>query len=200
MGFDAGYHSAWIAHLLETKGIQGIIGYRRHTHKGEHYGKYRFKYDPYFDTYLCPEGKHLYWKTTTREGYRQYISDRRDCAGCPRRAACFGEKAARRMVTKHVWQDALDEVTAFTKTPQGQRLYSWRNETIERSFAEAKENHGLRYARMLGRDNMREQSFLTAAVQNMKRLAKAFFVPLSLLLISLIKTATPRLIRKVAVC
>lgn len=28
MGLDAGYHSAWIAHLLESKGIQGVIGYR----------------------------------------------------------------------------------------------------------------------------------------------------------------------------
>ena len=40
----------------------------------------------------------------------------------------------------------------------------------QRSFAEAKENHGLRYARMLGIANMREQCFLTAAVQNIKRL------------------------------
>lgn len=44
MGLDAGYHSAWIAHLLEQKGIQGVIGYRRHTHKTPTYGKYRFKY------------------------------------------------------------------------------------------------------------------------------------------------------------
>ena len=50
----------------------------------------------------------------------------------------------------------------------------WRKETIERSFAEAKELHGLRYARMLGIRNMYEQSFLTAAVQNMKRIARAF--------------------------
>ena len=63
---------------------------------------------------------------------------------------------------------------AFTNTPKGKRLYAWRKETIERSFAEAKENHGLRFARMLGIQNMREQCFLTAAVQNMKRLAKAF--------------------------
>ena len=27
MGLDAGYHNAWIAHLLEKKGIQGVIGY-----------------------------------------------------------------------------------------------------------------------------------------------------------------------------
>ena len=32
MGFDAGYHSAGIAHLLENKDIQAVIGYRRHTH------------------------------------------------------------------------------------------------------------------------------------------------------------------------
>ena len=200
MGLDAGYHSAWIAHLLETKGIRGVIGYRRHTHRGEHYGKYRFKYDSIFDAYICPEGKHLYWKTTTREGYRQYFSDRKDCAGCPRRAACFSEKATRRMVTRHVWQDALDEVTAFTKTPQGRRLYAWRKETIERSFAEAKENHGLRYARMLGRDNMREQSFLTAAVQNMKMLAMGFFLPFIRTLSVFCQTATSRMTRKMAVC
>ena len=77
------------------------------------------------------------------------------------------------MVERHVWQDDLDDITAFTKTPNGKRLYNWRKETIERSFAEAKENHGLRYARMLGIQNMREQCFLTAAVQNIKRLIKA---------------------------
>ena len=174
MGFDAGYHSAQIAHLLEKHGVQGVIVYRRHTHKTPYLGKYRFKYDPEFDCYTCPEGRHLYWKTTNRSGYREYWSHRSDCETCPRRSECMGEKARRRMVTRHVWQDALEDIIAFTKTARGKRLYAWRKETIERSFAEAKENHGLRYARMLGRKNMYEQSFLTAAVQNMKRLVKAF--------------------------
>ena len=80
----------------------------------------------------------------------------------------------RRMVDRHVWQDALDDVIAFTNTNKGKRIYAWRKETIERSFAEAKVNHGLRYARMLGIRNMREQCFLTAAVQNIKRLVASF--------------------------
>ena len=50
---------------------------------------------------------------------------------------------------RRVWQDALDEITSFTKTPQGRSIYNRRKETIERSFAEAKVNHGLRFARML---------------------------------------------------
>ena len=69
-----------------------------------------------------------------------------------------------------MWQGALDRVIGFTKTHRGKRIYGRRKETIERSFAEAKENHGLRYARMLGIASMREQCFLTAAVQNIKRL------------------------------
>ena len=173
MGFDAGYHSAWIAHLLEKSRIQGVIGYRRHTHQKEVFGKYRFRYDAEFDAYTCPEGKHLYWRTTNREGFREYWSNSKECVNCPRRSECISEKAKRRLVTRHVWQDALDDVTWFTKTLNGQRIYSWRKETIERSFAEAKENHGLRFARMLGIQNMREQCFLTAAVQNIKRLAMA---------------------------
>ena len=83
------------------------------------------------------------------------------------------------MVTRHVWQDDLDQADAFTKTPAGKNIYAWRKQTIERSFADAKQLHGFRYARMRGNANMREQSFLTAAVQNMKKMASLLWKPLS---------------------
>ena len=54
------------------------------------------------------------------------------------------------MVERHVWQDALDEITSFTKTPQGRSIYNRRKETIERSFAEAKVNaRNSQYARTM---------------------------------------------------
>jgi Transposase and inactivated derivatives len=174
MGLDAGYHSAAIAHLLERNHIQGVIGYRRHTHKGERMGKWRFHYNGHFDAYECPNHQRLYWTTTDRDGFRHYGCKQKICASCPLKEKCLAPSIRRKEVLRHVWQDALEDINIFTKTPQGKRLYNWRKETIERSFAEAKENHGLRYARMLGIRNMREQSFLTAAVQNIKRLAKAF--------------------------
>lgn len=174
MGLDAGYHNARAMHQLATAGIQAVIGYRRHTHKGEHYGKYRFQYDAQRNEYICPQKHALTWKTTNRHGYREYYSDSKVCAQCPRRLECFSEKASRRQIQRHVWQDDLDLADDFTKTPRGKRLYQRRKETIERSFAEAKENHGLRTARMLGLRNMHEQCFLTAAIQNMKRIALFF--------------------------
>ncbi|MCX7695352.1 MAG: transposase, partial [Caloramator sp.] len=45
-------------------------------------------------------------------------------------------------------------------------------ETIERSFADSKELHGLRYCRFRGLAKVSEQCLLTAAVQNMKKIAR----------------------------
>ena len=178
MGFDAGYHNAPVAHQLRSLGIQPVLGYRRHTHAHGTMGKYRFPYNAELNCYICPEGCLLPHKTTSRDGYRQYCSDTRTCRDCPRRKECFGESSTRRVVTRHVWQDDLEQADAFTKTPIGKRLYAWRKQTIERSFADAKQLHGLRYARMLGITNMREQAFLTAAVQNMKKMASLLWEPI----------------------
>ena len=59
----------------------------------------------------------------------------------------------------------------FTHTEQGKRIYKRRKETVERSFADSKELHGLRYCRMRGLSKVAEQCLLTAAVQNMKKIA-----------------------------
>ena len=119
---------------------------------------------------MCPAKQNLTWHTTNREGYREYHCGTKICGACPMKEECLSDSLKKRTVMRHVWQDALDRIIEFTKSPRGRKLYNWRKETIERSFAEAKQNHGLRFARMLGIKNMREQCFLTAAVQNMKRL------------------------------
>ncbi len=67
---------------------------------------------------------------------------------------------------------------ALEKKPSG-REDDGHKGTVERSFAKAKENHGLRYTRMLGIRNMREQSLLIAAVQNIKRLVASHFSSLT---------------------
>ena len=63
------------------------------------------------------------------------------------------------------------EAYTFTHTEYGKKIYKRRKETIERSFADSKELHGLRYCRMRGLAKVEEQCLLTAAVQNMKKIA-----------------------------
>ena len=70
-----------------------------------------------------------------------------------------------------MWEEYRDEVYVFTHTDEGKEIYAKRKEKIERSFAESKEMHGLRYCRMRGNERVSEQCLLTVAVQNMKRIA-----------------------------
>lgn len=76
-----------------------------------------------------------------------------------------------KVVTRHVWQAARDRVDAHRLEPRGKKIYERRKETVERSFADAKQLHGHRYARMRGLVNVREQCLLAATAQNIKKIA-----------------------------
>ena len=56
-------------------------------------------------------------------------------------------------------------------TKLGKRLYARRKETVKRSFANAKKLHGHRYARFRGLSKIQAQCMLSAACQNMKKMA-----------------------------
>ncbi|MDQ6420116.1 transposase, partial [Paenibacillus sp. LHD-117] len=53
----------------------------------------------------------------------------------------------------------------------GKAIYKFRSQTIERSFADAKVLHGLRYCRFRGRDKVQMQVLMTATAQNIKKIA-----------------------------
>ena len=55
----------------------------------------------------------------------------------------------------------------------GKAIYARRKETVERSFADAKQLHGHRYARMRGLGKVQEQSLLCAWAANIKKIALA---------------------------
>lgn len=72
MGVDDGYRNAPTCHQIARWGIQPVSGYCRHTHKGERFGKYRLLYNTESNIYICPQRQELTWRTTNREGYREY--------------------------------------------------------------------------------------------------------------------------------
>lgn len=51
-------------------------------------------------------------------------------------------------------------------------IYARRKETVERSFADAKQLHGYRYARYKGLKRVQGQCLLVAAAQNIKKIAQ----------------------------
>ena len=63
---------------------------------------------------------------------------------------CLSAKQERKSLRRHVWEDFKDMAYAFTHTEKGKSIYKRRKETVERSFADSKELHGLRYCHMRG--------------------------------------------------
>jgi transposase len=171
VGVDAGYAAAAITNGLEERNIYGVIGYRTPTHRDGYFYKRDFQYDEKLDVYLCPNGQLPSYRTTNREGYRQYHSDPSQCAQCPVRSKCTQSRNQTKVVTRHVWESSRERMDQHRLSRVGKRIYKRRKETVERSFADAKQLHGHRYARMRGLTRVQQQCLLAATAQNIKKIA-----------------------------
>src|ERR1035437_4206323 len=170
-GVDAGYAAAAITQGLEERNIYAVIGYRTPTHRDGYFYKREFRYDEKLDVYICPNGQLLSYRTTNREGYRQYHSDPEQCRNCPLRHKCTQSANAIKVVTRHVWEPSRERIDQHRLNRVGKRIYKRRKETVERSFADAKQLHGHRYARMRGLNKVQQQCLLAATAQNIKKIA-----------------------------
>ena len=168
---DAGYKTPAIAKLLIDDGIQPLFPYKRPMTKDGFFKKYEYVYDEYYDCYICPNNQVLTYRTTNREGYREYKSCGETCAACPYLPQCTESKEHVKVVTRHVWEPYMEMCEEIRQTTGMYELYKKRKETIERLFGTAKENHGFRYTQMFGKARMEMKVGLTFACMNLKKLA-----------------------------
>ncbi len=171
VALDAGYYTADICKKLHVRRIYAVIGGRSYTPVKGLIAKWRFKYDRERDLYICPQKQELAYATTDREGYRQYKSAPEICKDCPLLSQCTRSRNKQKVLTRHVWQDSKEWVKQNGRSRSGKYLYRLRYQTIERSFADAKELHGLRYCRFRGKKKVLEQALMTAICQNVKKIA-----------------------------
>lgn len=93
--------------------------------------------------YVCPCGVKFVYSTSTRSGYHEYKPDvKGSCVGCPA-ANGKGDRVFRVSVHQEVYQ----QMKKRRLSEKGKVFRLVRPATIERSFAESKELHGLRFAR-----------------------------------------------------
>lgn len=169
---DAGYKTPSIAKFLLDQHIIPLFPYTRPKGKKEKLRPKDFIYDEHDDCYLCPENHVLTYRTTTREGYREYKSDTKICINCPLLAVCTESKTHQKVIARHIWKDYLEVCEDIRHQVGMSDLYKRRKETIERLFGTAKEYHNLRYTREKGKSKMEDKLGLTLACLNIKKLVK----------------------------
>jgi len=168
---DAAYNTLEICNGLIRRGLTGLLGNRRLPHQKGVYRKIDFVFDSTENVLICPQGQKLKYNTTNRNGNRTYLSDPTQCRTCSMLHKCTKAKDYIKRIDIHLYQQDKDKVKENMKTEAGRALYSKRKERIERSFADAKELHGYRYAKFRGIQKVQDQSYMTAATQNIKKLS-----------------------------
>lgn len=171
VAMDAGYKTPWICKKVMDDGRVPSLPYKRpQTKKGFHEW-YKYVYDEYLDIVICPEYKSLLYRTTNRDGYREYKSLSYQCEKCPTRHLCTESRSCQKTVTRHIWSDYLEEAEDIRHSSAGKESYALRSQTIERVFADAKEKYGMRYTPYRGLKRVGMWVRLKFAAMNLKKLA-----------------------------
>ncbi len=170
---DCGYNTPAICKKIADSGKEALMPYSRPKggkNKGM-FSKKEYKYNKEMDCYVCPTGEMLELKTIDKQGYKQYKSNRKSCATCPLREKCTKSKNNQKVITRHIWQDEKDEVNNRRFEEKFKEEYPKRKQTVERIFADCKEQHGLRFSRVRGLEKNSNQALLIFACHNLKKMA-----------------------------
>jgi transposase len=132
------------------------------------FGDEAFTYDPLNDIYRCPAGQSL--KPRRVHPIRrtlEYKAPARVCGTCVLRAKCTRSHHGR-TVQRHEKQAALDVARAQAHSVAARRNRKRRQHLIERSFADAANNHHFKRARWRRLWRQQIQDYLIASIQNVR--------------------------------
>jgi transposase len=168
---DTTYGNGELLHWLEERGITPQIPVKEcPLGKSDLYGVERFTYQPENNSYVCPEGKQLtYVGINPRNRTHLYASTLKRCRDCSQKAQCT--RGRYRMLAIHIHEGARQRARARAKTPAFAIALRARKK-VEALFAELKNQIGLRRLRLRRMKYVREQFFLAATAQNLKRLVR----------------------------
>jgi len=175
---DRGYGSAQIIRTLQEQGKRTFIPLWSGRVGTSKYLRGALVYQKEHDRFQCPAGKYLTPTPAIIENHKRYVSSSADCRVCAQSSTCPARtrrSSPQRFVLRNLDQDLFEEVLVRMRDPTFRTKRCERMWKMEGLFAEAKQNHGLSRARYRGRSKVQIQAYLSAIVQNLKRLVAALW-------------------------
>jgi transposase len=168
---DTTYGNGDLLAWLEERDITPFIRVKESpAPKTNLYGIEKFTYVAETNSYQCPEGKRLtYVGINAINRTHVYVATRKRCRECTQKAQCTTGRY--RQIAIHVHEPARQRARERTKVPAFTAAQCQRRK-VEALFAELKNQIGLRRVRLRRLKHVREQFFLAATAQNLKRLAR----------------------------
>ena len=169
---DTTYGNGKFLQWLAERNITPYMRTRDSVHRknSPFYGPERFTYLPESNSYRCPAGQQLnYGGRNARNRTYVYIGTRKRCGACSLKAECTSGPF--RYLAIHVDEPARQRARDLAKTPEFAHAQRQRRK-VEALFAELKNQIGLRRLRLRRLRFVREQFYLAATAQNLKRLVR----------------------------
>jgi len=169
---DTTYGNGEFLQWLAERSITSYMRTRDSIHRknSPFYGPEHFTYEPENDRYICPAGQPLnYGGRSHRNRSWTYIGTRTRCGACSQRPQCTS--AAFRCLVIHQNEPARQRARQLANTEEFAKAQRQRKK-VEALFAELKNQIGLRRLRLRRLKFVREQFFLAAVAQNIKRLVR----------------------------
>ena len=169
---DATYGNGEFLQWLMERGIIPVMRTRDSALRKNNplYGPERFTYLPESNSYLCPAGEQLnYVGLNVRNRAHAYIGSGKRCGACSQKAQCTSGRY--KYLAIHMHEPARQRARDLANTPAFATAQRKRKK-VEALFAELKNLIGLRRLRLRRMKFVREQFFLAAAAQNLKRLVR----------------------------
>src|ERR1700755_629715 len=174
---DTTYGNGKFLQWLADRSITPYMRTRDSIHRknSSFYGPERFTYLPESNSYRCPAGEQLnYVGLNVRNRAHAYIGSAKRCGACSHKVRCTTGRY--KYLAIHIHESARQRARELANTPEFEKAQRQRKK-VEALFAELKNQVGLRRLRLRRMKFVREQFFLAAAAQNIKRLVRFLSQP-----------------------
>jgi hypothetical protein len=173
---DGGYHTAANLEAGERRGQALVMAERYQQEAQAPFFKDQFAYHEETDSYLCPHGHQLTFRSmrksrlTGLRSIRVYGASRTACRTCPALGACTKDKHAGRTLWIGPSDLLLRRHRQWMRTEEAQGLYARRKELSEPTFGILKDQLGMRRFLLRGLANVRAEFSLLATAFNLRTL------------------------------
>lgn len=171
---DGHYGTASNYLYCEQNGLRGHLAeVTAHVEERGQLALSQFTYEPEQDRLRCPQGHYLvlHQERPEIESKVYLIEDPAHCAGCPLAKKCTQSNRGR-SIARHVHADLVEAARQEAHSPAARYSRRRRRHVMEGSFADANNNHGAKKARWRGLARQQIQSWIIAAVQNLRILLR----------------------------
>ena len=174
---DTGYGNAGTLRELSSSGQEALIPPREQPQQkdmNDLFASRCFLKSQDKDVLICPAGRELTYRGEVRNhGERYLVYTAEGCRSCSFYARCVKvDCKTGRSVQKHAVPGEREEMIRRLRTPEGKKLYSLRQRTVEPVFGNIKANMGLKRFGLHGREGARSETWLVCIAHNLKIYAR----------------------------